>query len=214
MTPERGSSSATVMDVRALEVVTRTGRPIIEDVALTLRRGEVLAVVGESGSGKTTTALALLGATRGGARISRGQVDIGGRDIAALPEAQQRALRGRVISYVPQDPSTQLNPAHRIGPQLGEALALVDRDSEASRLELLTRVNLPGEAAFLRRYPFELSGGQQQRVAIAMALAASPEIIVLDEPTTGLDVTTQQRIIRARAAARGRGGGRLRLHQP
>ena len=184
-----------VMDVADLTVLTAAGRPIVSDIALTVAPGEVLAVVGESGSGKTTTALALLGATRGGARISSGRIEVAGHDMAALTESARRTLRGRVISYVPQDPSTQLNPAHRIVRQLGEALAMVGRNTQADRAALLERVNLPADPAFVRRYPFELSGGQQQRVAIAMALAASPQVVVLDEPTTGLDVTTQQRII-------------------
>ncbi|MFT4262075.1 MAG: ABC transporter ATP-binding protein, partial [Nocardioides sp.] len=184
-----------VLDVSGLRVQAPRGRLIVEDVALSVSRGEVLAVVGESGSGKTTTALALLGATRGGARIVGGRIDVAGADMAVLPERERRLLRGRRISYVPQDPATQLNPAHRIGRQLGESLALVGRDSEERRLALLTRVGLPADQAFLRRFPFELSGGQQQRVAIAMALAGTPDVVVLDEPTTGLDVTTQQRII-------------------
>lgn len=183
------------IDIADLTVVTAGGRPIVENIAMRVMPGEVLAIVGESGSGKTTAALAMLGSTRGGARIAQGRITVAGHDLAALEEPACRALRGHVISYVPQDPSTQLNPAHRIGRQLGEALAMVNKDVTADRIRLLDRVNLPGDRAFLRRYPFELSGGQQQRVAIAMALAASPDVVVLDEPTTGLDVTTQQRII-------------------
>jgi peptide/nickel transport system ATP-binding protein len=188
-------NSAPVLQVRDLSVITAAGRTIVDSVSFQVRKGEVLALVGESGSGKTTTALALLGFCRDGARLASGVVRVAGQDIVALAEKQRRRLRGRTIAYVPQDPSTQLNPAHRIGAQLGEALAFVGLDDERHRLALLEQVHLPATPEMLRRFPFELSGGQQQRLAIAMALAASPEVVVLDEPTTGLDVTTQQHIL-------------------
>jgi peptide/nickel transport system ATP-binding protein len=160
----------------------------------------VLGLVGESGSGKTTIGLALLAHVRGGARVSGGAVVIDGRDLEGLPEAELRRLRGGTVSYIPQDPGTALNPALRIGIQLTEVLdahAAGSSDEErASRVaEALEEVALPSDRSFLRRYPHQLSGGQQQRVAIAMAFANRPKVIVCDEPTTGLDVTTQSRVL-------------------
>lgn len=184
-----------VLEVCDLTVRTPAGRIIVDAVDLQLYDGEVLAVVGESGSGKTTTALALLGYFRDGAQLVRGEVRVGDVEVLAVPEKQRRRLRGRSIAYVPQDPTTSLNPAHRIGRLLGEALGFVGDDTTERRLELLELVHLPSTPALLKRYPFELSGGQQQRLAIAIALAARPQVVVLDEPTTGLDVTTQQHIV-------------------
>ncbi len=184
-----------LLEVSDLTVRTAAGRIIVDSVGFELHRGEVLAVVGESGSGKTTTALALLGFFRDGAELVRGHVRVAGVDVLAMTDKQRRRLRGRSIAYVPQDPTTALNPAHRIGRLLGEALAFVGDDTQSRRLELLEQVNLPADPALLKRYPFELSGGQQQRLAIAIALAAKPDVVVTDEPTTGLDVTTQQHIV-------------------
>lgn len=188
------SEPALVVD--SLRLQTDAGRVLVDGATFSVAPGEVLALVGESGSGKTTLALALLGLTRRGVRCSGGEVRIGGTEIWGRPEPQRRALRGRAISYVPQDPATQLNPAHTIGRQLDEAIERIGKTSQARKLELLAAVGLPAETRVLRSYPFELSGGQQQRVAIAMALAVGPRVIVLDEPTTGLDVTTQERILK------------------
>ncbi len=191
--------AVTVRDLR-VEVIAG-GDDIVADVALTIRSGEVLALVGESGSGKTTVALALLAHARLGARIAGGTVTVGEHDILSLPPARRRAARGRVVAYVPQDPGAALNPARRIGAHLMEALAVHDwggsDDARRVRIaETMREVSLPDDPAFLRRYPHELSGGQQQRVAIAMAFAGKPAVVVLDEPTTGLDVTTQAHVLR------------------
>src|SRR5262249_49495207 len=148
--------------------------------------------------GKTSTALALLGHARPGTRIAAGSVCLEGRDLLRLDPATRRRSRGAQIAYVPQDPATSLNPRHRIGMQIGEVLTVHGTNPSVAAgivSDLVRRVGLPDNAAFLRRHPFELSGGQQQRVAIAMALACSPRVVVLDEPTTGLDVTTQARIL-------------------
>jgi len=156
--------------------------------------------VGESGSGKSTVGLALLGHTRRGARITGGEVRVEGRDILGLSPAGLRGLRGKTVSYVPQDPASALNPALRIRTQLEEVLethAFGDsRAARAARMrEMLEEVLLPSDDGFLRRYPHQLSGGQQQRVGLAMAFACRPRVIVLDEPTTGLDVTTQAHVL-------------------
>ena len=181
-------------------VVAATGHDIVDDVSFSIAPGEVLGLVGESGSGKTTAALALLGHTRRGAKIAGGEVRIGDQDVLTLDRNQQRRLRGRVVSYVPQDPASALNPALRIGTQLIEALDVHDvgggdKERRTRVAEMMREVALPDDAAYLRRYPHELSGGQQQRIGLAMAFACRPRVIVLDEPTTGLDVTTQAHVL-------------------
>ena len=165
---------------------------VVEEIDFALAPGRILGLVGESGSGKTTVGLALLGHCRSGLRIAGGAVRIADKDILALAPRGLRAARGDLIAYVPQDPGTALNPALRIGTQLAECLE--ERD-EARILALLDEVKLPATLAFLRAYPHQMSGGQQQRVAIAMAFASRPRVIVMDEPTTGLDVTTQAHVL-------------------
>jgi peptide/nickel transport system ATP-binding protein len=187
--------------VQDLKVVVRgTGNDIVDEVSFAIAPGEVLGLVGESGSGKTTAALALLGHTRRGAQIAGGSVKIGDQEVLKLNRDQQRRLRGRVISYVPQDPASALNPALRVGTQLTEALEVhgVGGSGEERRAriaEMMREVALSDDPAYLRRYPHELSGGQQQRIGLAMAFACRPRVIVLDEPTTGLDVTTQAHVL-------------------
>ncbi len=195
------SAAAPAIVVERLKVVVAaTGHDIVDDVSFSIAPGEVLGLVGESGSGKTTAALALLGHTRRGAQIAGGEVRVGDQDVLKLDRNQQRRLRGRVVSYVPQDPASALNPALRIGTQLIEALEVhdvggSDKERRARVAEMMREVALPDEGAYLRRYPHELSGGQQQRIGLAMAFACRPRVIVLDEPTTGLDVTTQAHVL-------------------
>ncbi len=177
-----------------------SGIDIVDDVSFHIDPGEVLGLVGESGSGKTTVGLALLGHTRRGATIAGGEVRVDGKNILAHSARELRALRGRTVSYVPQDPASALNPALRIGLQLEETLAAhrfgANEAARRERLtEMLDEVLLPSDRAFLRRYPHQLSGGQQQRIGLAMAFACRPRVIVLDEPTTGLDVTTQAHVL-------------------
>ncbi|WP_152447943.1 ABC transporter ATP-binding protein [Nocardiopsis alkaliphila] len=185
-----------------VEGLTVIGRPsdveIISDVSLTVNRGEILGLVGESGSGKTTLGLSLLRHLKRATQITEGRVWVGERELASLNEQQVRNLRGRAVAYIPQSPASALNPALRLGTQLTEALhddtSTSDQVAERVR-EVLREVALPDDPAFLRRYPHQLSGGQQQRVAIAMAFVGRPDLIVLDEPTTGLDVTTQAHVL-------------------
>ncbi|HEX5260793.1 MAG TPA: ABC transporter ATP-binding protein [Gaiellales bacterium] len=180
--------------------VAGTGIDVVDDVNLAINPGEVVGLVGESGSGKTTVGLAMLGHARRGVEIVAGSVCIDGTDVLQLSEAERRPLRGRVVSYVPQDPAAALNPALRIGTQLREVLEAHefgnnDGDRRDRVAEMMREVALPDDAGYLRRYPHELSGGQQQRVGLAMAFACRPRLIVLDEPTTGLDVTTQAHVL-------------------
>jgi len=156
-----------------------------------------LALVGESGSGKTTTALALLGYTRPGVVLRGGSVEVGGEAIMGSGVRAVRSLRGRVVSYVPQDPGGALNPSLRVGDAIMDVLRAhrSDAASHDSVHTALERVELGADPRFARRFPHQLSGGQQQRVTIAMACVCGPPVAVLDEPTTGLDVLTQDRIL-------------------
>ncbi|CAA9334145.1 MAG: ABC transporter, ATP-binding protein (cluster 5, nickel/peptides/opines) / ABC transporter, ATP-binding protein (cluster 5, nickel/peptides/opines) [uncultured Nocardioidaceae bacterium] len=181
--------------------VTLTGRPVdvVDDIDLVLRPGEVVGLVGESGSGKTTVGTSLLAYSRAGALISSGKVLLEGRDVLKLPWREVRQLRGEEIAYVPQDPASALNPSIRIGKQLVELQELRGIGTAESRLQAaregLTEVGLPNDTEFLRRYAHQLSGGQVQRVALAMSFLPKPKVLVLDEPTTGLDVTTQKMVL-------------------
>jgi peptide/nickel transport system ATP-binding protein len=193
--------SAPVLDVEGLRIeVEGRGVDIVDDIAFHIAAGEVLGLIGESGSGKTTVGLAVLGHTRRGAMIVRGQVRVDGRNVLEQPVAALRAMRGKTVSYVPQDPGAALNPALRIGVQLEETLVAhgygaSGQERHTRLVEMLDEVLLPHDPLFLRRYPHQLSGGQQQRVGLAMAFACRPRVIVLDEPTTGLDVTTQAHVL-------------------
>jgi peptide/nickel transport system ATP-binding protein len=193
--------SAPVVQVSDLRVeLLGSGVDIVDEIALQIHSGEVLGLVGESGSGKTTVGMALLGHVRRGGRVGGGAVAVDGQELGGLGDEELRHLRGGVVSYIPQDPGTSLNPALRIGIQLSEVLeahaSAWSRDERRQRIgEALAEVALPTDEVFLRRYPHQLSGGQQQRVAIAMAFANRPKVIVCDEPTTGLDVTTQARVL-------------------
>ncbi len=202
---ERPAASDVALRATDLRVSTGGGREILRGVGFELRPGRILALVGESGSGKTTAGLACLGHFRAGLRHTGGSVRLGTGPVALevleLPEAARRRLRGGTVSYVPQDPALSLNPAMRIGEQILEVLRVhgdgdSDRERRARVSEVLAEVGLPGDTAYQRRYPHQLSGGQQQRVGIAMAFACRPAVIVLDEPTTGLDVTTQALVLR------------------
>jgi peptide/nickel transport system ATP-binding protein len=192
-------TAVTVRDLR-IELVS-SGVDVVDEIMIEVRAGEVLGLVGESGSGKTTVGMALMGYCRPGGHVTGGEVVIDGRNLATLPAGELRRLRGGTVSYIPQDPGTALNPALRIGLQLSEMLDAHAGDTTAESRharvrETLEEVALPSDDDFLRRYPHQLSGGQQQRVAIAMAFACRPHVIVCDEPTTGLDVTTQARVLK------------------
>jgi len=187
------------LEVRGLEVrLGRTGPDVVSDVSFTVQAGQVLGLVGESGSGKTTVVLALLGHARRGLSISSGEVRVDGVDLLQLSAAQLRAVRGARVAYVPQDPAAALNPTLRVGTQLNEAIRVhpgAVEDPGGRIREVLQEAHLDASPELLRRYPHQLSGGQQQRVGLAMAFACRPALIVLDEPTTGLDVSTQRHVL-------------------
>lgn len=182
--------------VEGLRVETALGLPIIEDVSLSLASGEALGIVGETGSGKTTTLLAMLGYSQAGSAITDGEVWIGDVKMTAADGRSQRKLRGKVVSYVPQNPAGSLNPSMRIEDAILEMVRAHQAGVAAPRVpDALERVGLPGSREFQRRFPHQLSGGQQQRVCIAVALVCEPPVVVLDEPATGLDVVTQARLL-------------------
>jgi peptide/nickel transport system ATP-binding protein len=183
--------------VENLTIALDSGERVVEDVSFQVAPGEILGVVGESGSGKTTLALALLGFARPGVRIHGGAIDVGGESILGRDARALRSLRGRVVAYVPQDPGGSLNPSLRIGEAIADVLRAHRQgvEPEAFVADSLARLELSRDRAFARRYPHQLSGGQQQRVAIAMATVCEPPVAVLDEPTTGLDVLTQDRVL-------------------
>ncbi len=194
-----GAGEPVRLEVRDLDVrIGAAGPDVVSEISFTVPAGEVLGLVGESGSGKTTVALALLGHARRGLRISGGEVLLDGADLLRLGPGDLRTARGAKVAYVPQDPSAALNPAQRVGAQLREALQVhpgVTGDQDGRVLEVMREARLDATHEVLRRYPHQLSGGQQQRVSLAMAFCCRPSLIVLDEPTTGLDVTTQRHVL-------------------
>ena len=171
---------------------------VLKGVSLEVEPGEILGLVGESGSGKSITALSVLRLLPPGATMS-GRILLGDQDLTATDEAEMRAVRGGQVGVVFQEPMTALNPLMRIGDQVAESIALHRRvgrtEAKAQAARALERVGLPASRFPLDRYPHELSGGQRQRVAIAMAMAVKPRLLIADEPTTALDVTTQAQIL-------------------
>ena len=187
-----------ILRVEDLRLELVSGEPVVEDVTFAIERGQILGLVGESGSGKTTTALALLGYQRPGIRRARGVVNVAGELLTEHSERTLRRLRGRLVSYVPQEPATALNPSIRIGDQIAAMLRAHGSEHAGGNPveDALRQVDLPDSRSFRQRFPHQLSGGQQQRVAIAIALVCRPAVVILDEPTTGLDVVVQQGLLR------------------
>ena len=191
-----------VLQVENLRTVLDTPRGqvrAVDGVDIELRKGECFALVGESGCGKSMTALSIMRLLPEAGRIVSGRVGLGGHDLLALPEAAMRAVRGRRVAMIFQEPATALNPVLTVGRQIGE---VIERHAGGSRkethgkvLQLLRAVGLPQPEQRYYQYPFQLSGGQKQRVMIAGALAVDPEVLVADEPTTALDVTIQAQIL-------------------
>ena len=199
MRPDGDPPVGPVLQVERLTISLSDGVPLVQDLDLHVAAGETLAVVGESGCGKSVTALALMGLLPPGLRITAGQVLFNGKDLANLPEAGLRDLRGNALAMVFQEPMTSLNPVLSIGTQIEEVILRhrggTAQQARARAVELLERVQLPDAAQRLRAYPHQLSGGQRQRVMIAIALACGPRLLIADEPTTALDVSMQAAIL-------------------
>lgn len=174
------------------------GKQILNDVSLALKTGERLGVIGASGSGKTALVLAISGLLPEGATVT-GEVELDGTDLLTLSEPEIAAIRGDQIGFIFQEPKSALNPIQLLGRQITESLNIHYQLSRAQREEaahrLALRVGLSNPEAILRSYPHQVSGGQRQRIAIAAAIAASPHILIADEPTTALDVTVQSEIL-------------------
>jgi peptide/nickel transport system ATP-binding protein len=199
-----------LLEVRALKVSIRTdeGRAqVLDDVGLTLQKGRILGVVGESGCGKSTLIRAVMGILPRGARVDRGEIWFEGENLLVFSEDElNRTVRSSRIGFIPQDPLLALNPVFKVGTQLLEVMrwhAPDDGSKGAERrrrhvkrlVELLRRMQVPDPDGALERHPHQFSGGQRQRLLIAAALACSPRLVIADEPTTALDVTTQHQIL-------------------
>lgn len=199
-----GASRQTpVLDVRNLTTRFRTRRGVVhavEDVSWSVDAGESIAIVGESGSGKSVSALSLLGLVPPPGEVVGGEVILGGRNVLALSNREWSRVRGREVAMVFQDPMTSLNPVLTVGYQMAEGLRrhlrLSKAETRAESLRLFDLVGIPDAARRLSSYPHELSGGQRQRVMIALALSCRPDVLIADEPTTALDVTIQDQIVR------------------
>ena len=196
------ASGAPLLAVESLTVALPRGGDrahAVENVSFELRAGEILCIVGESGSGKSVSANAIMGLLPAALRATSGRIVFRGRDLLGLTEPELLALRGRDIGMVFQEPMSALNPLMNVGDQIAEVMQVHRAHPGAARearvLELLARVGLPDPAQLRHAYPFRLSGGQRQRVMIAMALALEPAMLIADEPTTALDVTTQAQIL-------------------
>ena len=192
-----------LIDVEELSVrlaSAGSGATLVDRVSFTVAPAEVLCIVGESGCGKTITARSLIGLNRGDRRFAlSGKIRFEGRDLLTLDEAEMRTIRGAKIAMIFQNPMTSLNPLHRIGAQIGEALQMhmpmAPRTARARAIELLAEVGIPNPTVRVDDYPHQFSGGMRQRAMIALALACRPSVLIADEPTTALDVTTQKQIL-------------------
>ncbi|QWT42833.1 dipeptide ABC transporter ATP-binding protein [Dickeya dadantii] len=198
----QSSTTTPVLELEDVAIAYRDDdgeRTVVEGVSFAIQPGEVVALVGESGSGKTTTAQAVIGLLADNGRLTRGAIRLNGADISRWSQPRLDSIRGRVVSLVPQDPGSSLNPVKTIGEQVDEILRLHQKSDRHSlrrqTLALLTRVGLTEPELRAGQYPHELSGGMKQRVLIAIAIALKPALIIADEPTSALDVTVQKRIL-------------------
>jgi peptide/nickel transport system ATP-binding protein len=202
------NTASAALEVANLSITYRTrgvARPAVQGVSFRIEPGEAYGLVGESGSGKSTVALAVARYLPRNGLVSAGSITVAGQDVLALRGDRLRELRARSVSMVYQEPSRALNPSLRVGAQVGEVFALagMERRAQAEAAEaMLAKVRIADPAAVMRRYPHELSGGMAQRVVIAMALAASPQLLILDEPTTALDATVEAEVLDLIAALR------------
>jgi peptide/nickel transport system ATP-binding protein len=185
-------------DLHVAYTVRDIDRPVLRGVSLTIDRGEAYGLVGESGCGKTTAAFAIMRYLARNGKITSGSIRVDGQDLQGMSDAEVRRLRATTVSMVYQNPATALNPSIRVGSQIAEVMTLtgVDKAEGLQRArEMLTKVQIADPERVMRRYPHQLSGGMQQRVVIAMALAKEPTLLILDEPTTGLDATVEAEVL-------------------
>jgi peptide/nickel transport system ATP-binding protein len=195
------SSPARALDVSDLELVYRVrgiDRPVLRGVSFSIERGQSYGLVGESGCGKSTAALGIVRYLPRNGRVSAGGISVAGRDVLALGARELRELHARTVSMVYQNPGSALNPGMRVGAQVAEAftvLGVPGKEATERASEALGRVQIADPGSVMGRYPHQLSGGMQQRVVIAMALAKDPELLILDEPTTGLDATVEAEVL-------------------
>lgn len=201
--------AADVLEIRNLRIEATSYPPgekprhvvLVDDVSVSLEKGRVLGLIGESGAGKSTIGLAAMAYGRGGVRLTGGQVLLNGRDIRGAAPSNLRALRGKEVTYVAQSAAAAFNPAKRLMEQVIETTLLhgvMSRpEAEARAVELFRKLGLPNPESFGRRYPHQVSGGQLQRAMTAMALCPKPDLVIFDEPTTALDVTTQIDVLAA-----------------
>lgn len=195
-------SAVPVLAVDNLSVEFRTRGGIVkalERVSFAIAKGEMVAIVGESGSGKSVTAFTVMGILDAAGRVTQGSASFGGLDLLQAPEAALRDIRGREMSMIFQNPRVALNPIRRVGDQIADVLLqhgnVTRREAPKRAIEMLAHVRIPDPERRAKAYPFELSGGMCQRIMIAIALSCAPKLLIADEPTTGLDVTTQAAIM-------------------
>ena len=196
---------ASLLEIDQLKIDARkddgTLTPIVKGVSFNVERGEVVALIGESGSGKTTIALSALGYTKPGLEFTSGEVRLHGQDVISMPSEEKRLMRGQKVAYLAQSAAATFNPSMTIGEQVTESATIhgqISKENAEKRAEKLYRaLELPEPEKLGKRYPHQVSGGQLQRLMAAMALCGKPDLLVLDEPTTALDVTTQIEVLKA-----------------
>ena len=196
---------ASLLEVDQLKIDARKDdgilTPIVKGVSFNVKPGEVVALIGESGSGKTTIALSALGYTKPGLEFTSGEVRLHGQDVISMPSEEKRLMRGQKVAYLAQSAAATFNPSLTIGEQVTESPVLHGQlnQEEANQrsIDLYRALELPDPEILGKRYPHQVSGGQLQRLMAAMALCGKPDLLVLDEPTTALDVTTQIEVLKA-----------------